>query len=57
MKVFIHYLDRDQKGQDVDVTGFFELVSEGKNFILIKTEKNVIRIPYYRIIKLKGGDI
>jgi len=56
MKVFIHYLDRDYiKGKDIDVAGFFELIKEGKNFILIKSEKNLIRIPYHRIIKLKGG--
>ena len=57
MFVKIDYLDRNKEGKDIDIVGFFELVEEGKNFILIKTEKNLVRIPYHRIIKLKGGKI
>lgn len=53
-KVFIHYLDRDAEGKDIEVDGYFELVKEEKNFLVINTEKNEIRIPYHRIIKIKG---
>ncbi len=53
-KIFIHYLERNDKtGENVDVTGWFELIEEGKNFLVINTGKNEIRIPYHRIIKLK----
>ena len=55
-KIFVHYLDRNKKGKDLDVQGYFELVKEDNNFIIIKTEKNTIRIPYNRLIKLKGGN-
>ena len=55
-KIFIHYLDRDKKGKDIDVQGYFELVKEEPNFVIIKTEKNTIKIPYHRLIKLKGGN-
>lgn len=54
-KVFIHFLDRNKKGEDVDVKGYFELVEETNNFLVIKTDKNTLRIPYRRIIKIKGG--
>ena len=57
VKIFIHYLDRNEKGKDVDVKGYFELIKEDKNFIVIKTNKNEVRIPYHRIIKMKGGKI
>lgn len=57
MKIFIHYLDRNNEGKDVDVNGYFELVKEGKNFLVINTGKNLVRIPYHRIIKMKGGTI
>jgi hypothetical protein len=53
-KVFLHYLDR-KEGKDVDVVGYFEIVEEGSNFVIIKTSKNIVRIPYTRIVKMKGG--
>lgn len=56
-KIFVHYIDRNEKGQDINVSGYFELIKEDKNFIVLKTEKNMVRIPYHRIIKLKGGKI
>ena len=56
-KIFIHYLDKDKKGKEIDITGWFDLIEEGKNFLVIKSEKNLIRIPYHRIIKLKGGKL
>ncbi len=54
-KIFIHYLDRDKNGKDIDVDGYFELIGEAENFLVINTGKNVVRIPYHRIIKMKGG--
>lgn len=51
-KVFVHYLDR-AKGKDIDVNGFFELIKETDNFIFIKTDKNILRIPMGRIVKIK----
>lgn len=55
-KVFIHYLERDKKtGKDKDIDGFFEFVKEGRNFLIVRTSKNEIKIPYHRIIKMKGG--
>ena len=55
-KVFIHFLDRNKNGEDVDVKGYFEIVEESTNFLVIKTDKNTVRIPYRRIIKIKGGN-
>jgi len=52
-KVFIHYLDRDDEGKDVNVTGYFEIVKEAKNFLIINTGWNEVKIPYHRIIKIK----
>jgi len=54
-KIFVHYLDKNKEGKDIDVSGYFVLVREGKHFLEIKTERNIIKIPYQRIIKLKGG--
>jgi len=53
-KVFIHYIEKDDEGKDVNVTGYFEIIKEGKNFLVINSEKNEIKIPYHRIIKIKG---
>jgi len=55
-KIFIHYLDRDKSGRDLDVQGYFKLIEESKNFLIIETEKNQIKIPYTRLIKIKGGN-
>lgn len=53
-KIFIHYLDRED-GKDLDVVGYFEYLGSEENFLVVKTEKNTIRIPYGRIIKVKGA--
>lgn len=55
-KVFVHYLDRDRSGKDFDVQGYFEVIEEGEKFLVIKSEKNTIKIPYGRLIKMKGGN-
>lgn len=34
MKIFVHYIDRDKKGNDKEVYGEFELLEEGTFFIL-----------------------
>ena len=54
--IFVHYIDRDKDGKEIDVYGNFELVKEEANFIVLKTKKNMVRIPYYRIIKLKEAN-
>ena len=51
--IFVHYIDRDKNGRESDVCGHFELIKEEENFIVLKTKRNTIRIPYRRIIKLK----
>ncbi len=56
-KKFVHYLDKDKNGKDIEVHGWFDVLKEDKNFLVIKSSKNVIRIPYHRIIKLKGGKL
>jgi len=54
--VFVHYLDRDKEGKEIDVYGEFELIKEEANFIVLKTKRNMVRITYHRIIKLKEAN-
>lgn len=56
MKKFVHYLDR-VNGKDKDITGIFEIVKEDINFLVIDTGKNIVRLPYERIIKIKENKI
>ena len=49
-----------QDENDLRIEGFFLLVEESKNYIKIKSNKNILTIPYHKINKikqdLKGGD-
>lgn len=49
MKIWISYLDDNNKR----ITGFFERISESNNFIKLKSNSNIITIPYHRILKVK----
>jgi sporulation protein YlmC with PRC-barrel domain len=53
MKAFISY---EEKGETIE--GIFELVEQTNNYIKIKSNKNIIIIPYHKInkIKLKNGN-
>ena len=48
-KVFVSYKDDN----DENVNGYFELVEETKEYIKIKSENNIITLPYHRIKKIK----
>ena len=48
-KIYLCYKDDDEE----KVKGYFDLIKETDNFIKIKTGKNVITLPYSRIIKIK----
>ncbi len=48
-KVFISFKDDD----DSEVKGYFDLVEEGKEFIKIRSDSNIITLPYHRINKIK----
>lgn len=47
--VQLSFIDDDGKQKD----GVFEKIEETLNFIKIKTKKNIITIPFHRIIKIK----
>ncbi|KKK42213.1 hypothetical protein LCGC14_2190720 [marine sediment metagenome] len=48
-KVFVSYKDDN----DENVSGYFELVEETKEFIKIKSGINIITLPYHRVKKMK----
>ena len=48
-KVFVSYKDDNED----DVNGYFELIEETKEYIKIKSENNIITLPYHRIKKIK----
>jgi len=52
-KEYISYLDDDGK----KVSGYFELIEQTLNYVKIESNRNIILIPYQRVlkIKLKGG--
>ena len=54
MKEYISYLDDDGKR----ISGYFEIVEMTQNYIKIESNRNIILIPYQRVlkIKLKGGN-
>ena len=47
-KVFVSYKDDN----DDAVNGYFELIEETKEYIKIKSENNIITLPYLRIKKI-----
>jgi hypothetical protein len=50
---YVEYKDRNESGQVEIVKGNFEVMEETENFIKIKTKKNIIKIPYHNIEKIK----
>lgn len=52
MKAFISYMDDDR-----EIKGMFDLVEQTPNYIKIKSNNNIITIPYHKVnkVKLKGG--
>jgi len=49
MKTYISYLDDNDK----KVSGYFDMLEQSKNFIKIQSGKNIIIIPYHRVLKIK----
>jgi len=49
-EVWISYNNDD--GQIVQ--GYFELIEQNANFVKIKSNSNVLTIPYWRILKIKA---
>ena len=54
MKAYISY---EENGKTIE--GMFELVEQTNNYVKIKSNQNIITIPYHKInkikTKLKGG--
>ena len=50
-KVFLSYLGDDNK----IISGFVDLIGCDNNFVIFQTNKNVIRIPTSRVLKIKEG--
>ncbi len=48
-KVFISYIDDDGS----EVKGYFNLIEETQSFVKIKSDSNIITLPYHRINKIK----
>ena len=48
-KVFISYIDDDGS----EVKGYFDLIEETQSFVKIKSDSNIITLPYHRINKIK----
>jgi len=48
MKTYISY---EEKGETIE--GIFDLVEQTNNYVKIKSNKNIIIIPYHRINKIK----
>ena len=53
MKTYVSFIDDN----DEKVSGYFEMLEQNPNFIKIQSGKNIIIIPYHRVlkIKMKGG--
>ncbi len=54
MKEYVSFIDDNEN----KVSGYFDIIKIDINFIKIKSGKNIIIIPYHRVlkIKLKGGN-
>ncbi len=48
-KVFISFKDDDNS----EVNGYFDLIEETQSFVKIKSDSNIITLPYHRINKIK----
>ena len=55
-KVWISFQDENNE----KVEGFFYLILEGEHFVKVKSNRNILTIPYHKINKikqeLKGGN-
>ncbi len=53
MKNYVSFIDDNGE----KVSGYFEILEQNINFVKIKSGKNILIIPYHRVlkIKLKGG--
>lgn len=52
-KVFISY--KDEKENNIE--GYFVLLERTANYVRIQGAKNILLIPYHRILKMKGGKL
>lgn len=55
-KIWISFQDENNE----KIEGYFDLMQESINYIKIRTQNNILTIPYHKINKikrnLKGGD-
>lgn len=53
IRKYLSYKDDDEN--ETIVKGFFEILEETSNYVKIKTNSNkILKIPYHRILKIKG---
>jgi len=52
MKAYINY---EEEGNEIK--GMFELIEQTNNYIKIKSNKNIIIIPYHKINKIKFQEL
>lgn len=48
-RVFISYLDDN----DSKVEGYCELLEESANFVKVMFGRNIVTLPYHRVLKMK----
>lgn len=53
MKCYVSFIDDD----NTKTSGYFEILEQNMNYLKMKSGKNIIIIPYQRVlkIKMKGG--
>ena len=49
------YIDYNDEGKNVK--GYFDLIEQTANYVKIKSNENVLTIPYHKINKLKEKQI
>ena len=54
--VFIQYTDKNKIGRETLVEGFFELIQEEQYYVKFKSGKNIVRVPWHNIQKIKEVD-
>jgi uncharacterized protein (UPF0248 family) len=54
-KSFVSYID--ENGKKID--GFYEILEITINFVILSTDKNILKIPIHRVLKIKEarGDL
>lgn len=53
VKKYVEYRDRDEEGKERIVKGVFEIIGETENWVIIKTARNIIKLPVHNIEKIK----